>query len=47
VTLVEIHRIAGQKASHKDGKLGPVAAQKGVDVLCEAPTYVKFSTPLL
>jgi hypothetical protein len=35
VTLVEIHRIAGQKASHKDGKLGPVAAQKGVEVISE------------
>jgi hypothetical protein len=35
VTLVEIHRIACQKASHKDGKLHPVAAHKGVDMISQ------------
>jgi hypothetical protein len=33
VTTVEIHRIACQEASHKDGKLRPVAAQKGVEMI--------------
>jgi hypothetical protein len=35
VPMVEIHGIACQKASHKDGKLRPVAAQKGVDVISQ------------
>jgi hypothetical protein len=33
VPIVEIHGIACQKASHKDGKPHPVTAQKGVDVI--------------
>jgi hypothetical protein len=43
VTLVKIDRIARLKRLHHFGEIALRGLQDKVDMLCEAPSYVKFS----